>query len=116
MKQNQIYVWSLSLAALVLAGCERKPGESAVGEATVEIGPKYSAKNGLLVPEDTRLSLGLKSVEVKEQKLPATLELPLRIYRSSATTSLASGTVTPEEANVLKAGQAVEVLAGESQA
>lgn len=115
MKRNQFYVWSLSLTALVLAGCDRKPGESAAGEATVEIGPKYSAKNGLHVPEETRLSLGLKTVEVTEQKIPATLDLPLRIYRSSATTLFASGAVTPEQAKVLKAGQAAQVFAGDGR-
>ena len=48
------------VAALALTGCQPKPGEAAAGEETVEIGPKYSAKDGLLVPSDTRLSLGLK--------------------------------------------------------
>ncbi len=47
------------VAGLALAGCQPKSGESAAGEASVEIGPKYSAKNGLHVPDDTRRSLGL---------------------------------------------------------
>jgi len=109
-------LWLISALALVaVAGCKPKPGESAVGEATVEIGPKYSAKNGLHVPVDTRLALGLKTVEVSEQTVPATLELPLRVYRSAASVWLASGTVTPEQANVLKAGQAVQVLASDGR-
>ena len=101
--------------ALALTGCEPKPGESAEAEAVVEIGPKYSANRGLLVPEDTRLSLGLKTVEVTEQKIAATVELSLHIYRSNATASWASGIVTPEQAKVLKAGQAIQVLAGDGR-
>ena len=63
------------VAALALTGCQPKPGEATAGEETVEIGPKYSAKDGLLVPDETRRSLGLKIVEVTEQKVPATLDV-----------------------------------------
>lgn len=99
------------LAALALAGCQPKPGESAAGEESVEIGPKYSAKNGLHVPEDTRLSLGLKTVEVTEQKVPATLNVQLRVYHEGKESILASATVTPDEAKQLKRGQAVHARA-----
>jgi multidrug efflux pump subunit AcrA (membrane-fusion protein) len=99
------------LAALALAGCQPKSGESAAGEESVEIGPKYSAKNGLHVPEDTRLSLGLKTVEVTEQKVPATLNVQLRVYHEGKESILASATVTPDEAKRLKRGQAVHARA-----
>jgi len=105
MKRNQFWVWSL--AALALAGCQKKPGEAAAGGETVEIGPKYSAKNGLLVPPETRLSLGLKIVEVTEQKVPATLDVQLRVYQVGKESILASASVTPEEAKALKRGLAV---------
>ncbi len=95
------------VAALALAGCQPKPGESAASEETVEIGPKYSAKNGLRVPDDTRRSLGLKTVEVTEQKVPATLDVQLRVYQNGKESILASAMVTPEEAKSLKRGQVV---------
>ena len=65
-------------AALALAGCQPKSAESAADEESVEIGPKYSAKSGLHVPDDTRRSLGLKTVEVTEQEVPATLDVQLQ--------------------------------------
>jgi hypothetical protein len=94
------------LAALALGGCQPKPGESA-GDESVEIGPKYSAKNGLLVPSDTRLSLGVKIVEVTEQKVPATLDIQLRVYQTGQESILASAAVTPEEAKALRRGHTV---------
>jgi hypothetical protein len=111
MKRNQFWVVSGLLAALTLAGCQPKSGESAASEETVEIGPQYSAKNGLLVPDETRQSLGLKIVEVTEQKVPATLDVQLRVYLESKEAILASATVTPEEAKQLKRGQAVHAHA-----
>lgn len=111
MKRNQFYLGSVLLAALALAGCQPKSGESAAGEASVEIGPKYSAKNGLKVPDDTRRSLGLKVVEVTEQKVPATLDVQLRVYHQGRESILASAMVSPEEAKTLKRGQAVHARA-----
>ena len=108
MKRNLLFVCSVSLAALALAGCQPKPGEAAAGEESVEIGPKYSAKNGLFVPSDTRLSLGMKIVEVTEQKVPATLDVQLRVYQAGKESILASASVTPEEAKALKRGLAVQ--------
>jgi len=111
MKRNHFWVVSGLLAALALAGCQQKSSESAAGEETVEIGPQYSAKNGLLVPEETRQSLGLKIVEVTEQKVPATLDVQLRVYQEAKESILASAPVTPEEAKQLKRGQAVHAHA-----
>lgn len=99
------------VAALALAGCQPKSSESAAGEKSVEIGPKYSAKSGLHVPEDTRRSRGLKTVEVTEQKVPASLDVQLRVYHEGQESILASATVTPEEAKALKRGQAVRARA-----
>lgn len=111
MKRSLLFVSSVLLLALVLAGCKKNPGESAAGEESVEIGPKYSAKNGLHVPDDTRRSLGLKTVEVTEQKVPATLDVQLRVYQDGKESILASATVTPDEAKQLKRGQAVRARA-----
>ena len=107
MKRNFLYVWPALLVALALAGCQPKTGESAVGEESVEIGPKYSARNGLLVPADTRQSLGVKIVEVTERTVQATLDIQLRVYQTGTKSILASAAVTPDEAKSLKHGQVV---------
>lgn len=99
------------VALLALAGCQPKSGELVTGEETVEIGPKYSAKNGLHVPDDTRMSLGVKVVDVTEQKVPATLEIQLRVYQNGKESIFASATITPEEAKTLKRGQTVRTSA-----
>jgi hypothetical protein len=99
------------VAALALSGCRPKSGESVASEESVEIGPKYSPKSGLYVPDETRRSLGLKTVEVTEQKIPATLDLQLRVYHEGEESILASATVTPDEAKELKRGQAVRARA-----
>ena len=104
MKHNYLYVWPVLTAALALAGCGAKSGDSSVGEELEEIGPKYS-KKGLLVPEETRRSLGVKIVDVMEEKIPATLDLQLRIYQSDKESLLASATVTPEDAKAFIAGE-----------
>jgi hypothetical protein len=93
------------LAALVLAGCQPKATSSAAGDDVVTLGPQFSAKKGLLVPEDTRRSLGIKIAEVAEQKIAATVEIQLRIYEVTKSASLASGAVTPEQAKELNAGE-----------
>ncbi|ODU23834.1 MAG: hypothetical protein ABS95_03095 [Verrucomicrobia bacterium SCN 57-15] len=92
-----------------VAGCGRKSDDSAKTEEPVVFGPQFSAKKGLLVPTNTRDSLGLRIVEVEEQKVPATFEVQLRIYQVGTPFSLASGMVSPEKAKLLKSGQVVEV-------
>jgi hypothetical protein len=111
MKRNAFCV---ALMVLTVVGCQPKSGESATSEESVEIGPKYSAKNGLFVPDDTRQSLGLKVIEVTEQKVPATLDIQLRVYQQGNEFILASATVTPEEAKLLKRGQKVHATANGS--
>ena len=110
MKQNNFHILILAaaLAGAALTGCKPKPTASASDGEAVVLGPQYS-KKGLLVPEDTRLSLGVRVVEVTEQKVSATLELSLRVYQSGDGGGRASGTVTPEQAKSLHAGQAVEM-------
>ena len=102
------------MATLALAGCKKNPGEAAVGGETVEIGPKYSPKSGLSVPPDTRRSLGLKVVEVTEQRVPATLDVQLRVYQAGKESMLASASVTPEEAKALKRGLAVHARSNDT--
>jgi hypothetical protein len=109
MKRMNICSLLLPVAVVVLAGCGRESADSAQTEEPIVFGPQYSAKSGLLVPEDTRQSLGLRIVEVSEQKVPATFELQLRVYQIGNPASRACGTVTPEQAKHLKTGQVVQV-------
>jgi hypothetical protein len=113
---NRFIVESFTLlVVMVLAGCGRKSTDSAKTEEDVVFGPQHSVKNGLLVPEYTRQSLGLRIVEVTEQKVPAKLEFQLRVYKAGKSSILASGMVSPEKAKHLKAGQVVEVRTREGK-
>src|SRR5262245_34800440 len=102
------YLFGLLLAAAMLAGCRPDAERSAAGEESVVLGTQYSAKNGLLIPEDTRRSIGLKTAEVTERKVPAALALLLRVYQNGNGNILASSTLAPEQAKALKAGLTVE--------
>jgi hypothetical protein len=105
---NRLIVGNIGLsAALALFGCQPKSTDSPVTGKTVTVGPQFSAKKGLFVPEDTRRSLGVKTVEVTEQKLARTVDIELRVYEVIKNASLATGTVTPEQAKQLQAGEAM---------
>ena len=112
MKQNNFcnLILAAALAGAALTACQPKNVAPASNDASepVVLGPKHS-KKGLLVPEDTRLSLGLRIAEVTEQRVSATLDLSLRVYQVSDGRGKASGTVTPEQAEKLRAGQPVEL-------
>jgi len=105
MKQHPLTTIVVAGLVTLLAGCKPKTTESAEQETAV---PQFSAKKGLLLPEETRRSLGLRIVEVTDRKVGATLSLQLRVYRSDGAVVLASATVTPEQAKLLQAGQRLE--------
>lgn len=71
--------------------------------------PRHVASKGLLLPEVTRKSIGLETVEVTEQKVSAAVEFEIRVFQISGTNALASGSVTPEEAKSLHVEQWVQV-------
>ncbi len=97
------------LFALLLVGCQSKSTNSSSVEEMVPVGPQYSAKKGLLVPEETQRSVGLKLVEVTEQKLVTTVEIQLRVYEITRGAILASASVTPAQAKQLGVGSSVTV-------
>ncbi len=105
---NRFTIFSIVLMAIALTGCQSKSKQSAPPGKPVTLGPQYSEKKGLLVREETRESLGVKITEVIEQTVTSTLEIPMRTYQVTATGALASGMVTPEQAQRLKVGTQVD--------
>ena len=104
-----LFLSVLSLAGVVfLAGCSSR-STRAVEDSESAPAPQFSAKKGLFLSDKTRQSLGLKLVEVEERKLTSTLEVELRIYRKDGASAFASGAIAPEQAKLLKPGQAVEL-------
>lgn len=100
----------VSSATLLLAACQPRPEGVAALIGTVVIGPEYSASRGLFVPDDTRRSLGLEIVEVDEQPIAAWESLSLFIYGTSPDGRLlASGAPSAAQAEVLEAGQSLQV-------
>lgn len=112
--KNLCSLW-LPAVVMSLAGCGRAPVDLAKTEEPIVFGPQHSAKKGLLVPADTRQSLGLKIVEVTEQKLPATFEIQLRVYEVGKPVSRASGSVTPDQAKHLNPGQVVQITSSDGK-
>ncbi len=108
MKKGWIIAVLATMGLYVLTGCGSN-SSPALMEAETAV-PEFSAKHGLLLPEQTRNALGLKTVEVTEGKLDSTMDLQLRVYERKGETALASGSVTSEEAARLKAGQVLEVV------
>jgi hypothetical protein len=104
--------WFTGLLALggawFLTGCDRQSG-GAVAESEPAAVPQFSAKKGLLLPEETRRALGMKLVEVTERNLALTLNVELRVYRKEGGSAFASGRIAPEQAKLLKAANTVEI-------
>jgi multidrug efflux pump subunit AcrA (membrane-fusion protein) len=89
---------------LAASGCKER---QYVVEETV--GPVFSAKHGLLLPEETRRSIDLQIVEVGEQKGNRALDFEVRVYAQEGNLARASGGLGTVQAGTLKAGQAVEI-------
>jgi hypothetical protein len=115
MKPDRSWAGALLAAFLALGsvGCGPAPDPTAARE--VEVGPKYTARNGLSVPEETRRAIDLKVVEVTERQLLALLPVQLRVYRESDGRALASGSVTAAEAKQLRPGLAVRAWTEKNQ-
>lgn len=107
---------SAVIGLLILSGCGEKPRRAAKAEDPAVIGPQYSAKKGLLVPKNTSDSLGVKIVEVSEQKIATTVDLQLRVYERTADGYLASAMISSEKNTLLKQGQPVALSGSGSNA
>jgi multidrug efflux pump subunit AcrA (membrane-fusion protein) len=103
-----VQVFSL-LSVLILAGCRPQNADTAHHEEAELLGPQFSAKRGLLVPEDTRRSMDLKIVEVAEKQISARLEIQLRVYQIGENSSLASGFLSTEQAERLQGGERISI-------
>jgi hypothetical protein len=113
MKQLNFIALALTGAGL-MTGCDSR-SPVAADDAEVVAAPQFSANKGLLLPDVTRQSLGLKIVEVTERKLSSPLDFQLRVYQVAGGVARASGVVTPDEAKLLKAGQAIQVRLNDGQ-
>ncbi len=95
--------------------------EHAVSEHAEE-GILFSATKGLSVPKNTADFIGLKIVDVEEQKMASTLRFSAKVYQPSATgkptaesrPALASGFLRKADAERLKVGQSVKMEAKDS--
>jgi len=109
--------WWIGIGALagagLLAGCGARSSVPTEGEPAAMAVPQFSAKKGLLLPDTTRRSLGLKMAEVTERRIASALEVSLRVYRVAGGVGLASGMMAPEQAKRLQKGQAVETRVGD---
>lgn len=109
MKRNQFCVWSLLLAALGVAGCQKKSGEAAAGEKSADVGISYSVKDGLLVSAETAKFIGLETTEVSERPITTTREISGRVFRIATTNephALASALISANDAALLRPGLA----------
>lgn len=98
----------LAVASGLLSGCGARPQQLTIGGEVPAV-PVFSAKHGLLLPEQTRQSLGLKLIEVEERTLATKLDLSLRVYRVERGVALATASVAPDLAKLLKLGQDLEI-------
>jgi hypothetical protein len=109
MRHSILHLLGVLLCAATWNGCENQPTQTnnEVDVAT----PQFSAKKGLLIPESTRQTLGLKTVEVIEQSMPSTLKLTLRVFQLGESNHvLASTALSLKETKQLQRNQRVEVL------
>jgi hypothetical protein len=115
-----------ALTALAVTGCGQKTVIGHTQETVAaEPGVTFSAKKGLLVPQDTAKFIGLKVADVEERKLAAEFQFSAQVYRAASEVqfasqqlterpaTLASGNVSPAEAATLREGQTVSATHGD---
>jgi len=104
-----ISLWRISIALILLGlvvGC--RPGTETAHHDEEIAAPSFSEKSGLFLPEATQRSLGLKVVEVAEQKIETVLPLSLRAYQTGEKLLLAAGGLTPEQSRQVSTNQVVQ--------
>ena len=101
---------------LLPCGCSRSHTEAQAEEHSEE-GVTFKEGKGLRIPKGTSDFIGLKIVDVGEQKLASTLRFSAKVYSPSISgktatesrTTLATGFVRKADVNRLQVGQSVKI-------
>jgi hypothetical protein len=104
----------LLIVGTLAGGCGRPPKDADAAPARVEEGVSFNENKGLSIPKSTADFIGLKIVDVEEQKLASTFRFNAKVYRPSAISAesrptLASGFVAKADAQQLQGGQNVKI-------
>jgi hypothetical protein len=104
------------LLAVLLAGCNSKPGNSAAPEAATETVNLFHEGKCVLLPEEMRRQFGLETAEVAEKPMRSQLQKLAQVFRtaSDSTKSEAMMMLTIAEARELKPNQPVLLKAADS--
>jgi len=103
------------MVGVLASGCGSHARIQAHNEEHADEGILFNATKGLNVPKNTADFIGLKIVDVEEQKTTGTLRISAQVYRPTTTgkqnteslPALASGFLHSAEAERLKVGQSV---------
>lgn len=110
---------ALYLSALALAGCNKQKHSTTTDVENAEaLATHFKQGKGLLMPEETKKTLGVQIAEVAETKLTPTFTAELQVFRQTnelrkvsndgkAPTAEASGQISAEQAKALSVGQPV---------
>lgn len=114
------------LAAAALSNCA-KPTPQSHAEPPPENGAQFRKGEGIALTDEMKQALDLKIVEVTEQKIAPAFTVPLHVMpghalepvaltKDKATSGLASGWISAEQAALIKPGMAVELRREETDA
>jgi hypothetical protein len=116
------------LLIAALSGCTRDASQkhkASEEHEHPENGVTFGAKHGLRVRSETAAFIGLKVADVEERPVKSEFRFAAQVYRAAAdakvvsvrplaaATAFASGDVSPEDARVLRRGQAITVQLGQ---
>jgi hypothetical protein len=103
-------IFLLSLCSLAFAGCHRSTEKT---ESAKEL-PSFKEGKGLSLPAETSKFIGLQTIEVSERSLTPQVTTEVQVYRTSAGAAYASGFISAEHADELKAGDPATLSAKNS--
>jgi hypothetical protein len=118
MKPTNLLI-GLYLSTLLLAGCGKQEQSATTDVQNAEaFATHYKQGKGLLMPEETKKTLGVQIAEVAETKLAPIFTAEVQVFRrandlrkvssdAKAPTAEASGQISSEQAKALTVGQAV---------
>ncbi len=96
---------------------EAKPaaGGEHSGEENEVHGAEFKEGKGLILPEETSKTLGVKTVEVSEGKISGKIIVPVQVYRVDNGVATASGAVAKDQASELLPGNSVALRFSEKE-